>query len=337
MQRRNARSARSPWILAACAGLAALALESRAVQADPSPVVARVGSRAITAAELERRLAAIAPFQLRTFGSTPEEIRRNYLEKVLVRDELLAQGAEDRRLTQREDVRDRVRAILKNAFVGKLRSEVLEKGRPTDAEVHEYYAKNAARYHTAARLNLWQIVVEKQEEAAAVVAEMKKDPTTKRWNELCRDKSLDKVTNMKGGNLGFVLPDGTTSEPGVKADPEVVRLASAAKDGEILEQPIKAGDRWVVVWRKTGAAAVERSVEMEAPSIRQAMLRERTDAKIKEARDRLREADRKDYAPELVDMLDVTAAGELTPVRRPGALPAGKKIGATPVPGPGLR
>lgn len=337
MQRRYVRSARSPWILAVCAGLVALAIEGRAVQADPSPVVARVGNRSITAAELERRLGAVAPFQLRTFGSTPEEIRRNYLEKILVRDELLARGAEDRGLAQREDVRDRVRAILKNARVGKLRDEVLEKERPSDADVRAYYDKNAARYHTPARLNLWQIVVDKAEDAASVIAEMKKDPTTKRWNELCRDKSLDKVTNMKGGNLGFVLPDGSTGEPGVKADREVVKKASAIQDGEILDQPIKAGDRWVVVWRKTAAPALDRSLEMETPSIRQAILRERTDAKIKEERDRLRAADRKDFAPELVDMLDVTSAGELTPVRRPGALPAGKKLSVNPVPGGGMR
>jgi peptidyl-prolyl cis-trans isomerase C len=337
MQRRNARSARSPWILAGVAGLLALVLEGGAVQADPSPVVAKVGGKTITAAELERRLASVAPFQLRTFGSTPEEIRRNYLEKVLVRDELLAQGADDRRLAQREDVRDRVRAILKTAVITKLRAEVMEKGRPSDAEVRAYYEKNQSRYHTPARLNLWQIVVDKPEEAAAIVAEMKKDPTPKRWNELCHDKSLDKLTNLKGGNLGFVLPDGTTSEPGVKVDPELVKRAAAAKDGEILEQPVKVGERWAVVWRKAGAPAMDRSIEMETPGIRQAILRERTDAKIKETRDRLREAGRKEYAPELVDLLDVTSGGELTPVRRPGALPAGKKLGANPVPGAGMR
>jgi peptidyl-prolyl cis-trans isomerase C len=327
--------ARSPWILAAGIGLAALAFEGRTVQADDtSPVVARVGARTITVAELERRIGAVPPFQLRTFGSTPEEIRKGFLEKVLVRELLLAQGAEARGLPDRDDVKEKIRGVRRNVMLAKIRAEVQASAKPTDADVKAYYDKNAAKYHAPPRIAIWQIIVPKREDALDVLAEMKKDPSPKHWSDLARDRSMDKVSNMHGGNLGFVAPDGTTNEPGVKAAPEVVKAAEGVKDTEIVPEPVKVGDLWAVVWRRQGMKAVDRPVELEAGSIRQMILHERTEAKIKETLADLRKGGLGEHKPELLELIDVSNAGELVQQRRPGAMPSGKRP-ANPVPAPG--
>jgi peptidyl-prolyl cis-trans isomerase C len=334
---RAPRHARRPWILAAAIGLAALAGEGHRVQADESPVVAKVGTRTITAAELERRIANIPPFQLRTFGDTPDQIRRNFLERVLVREALFAQGAEARGLADRDDVKERVRAVLRNAMLAKLRGEVQATAKPTDADVKAYYDKNAAKYHSPPRVALWQIIVAKREEAAEILAELKKDPTPKRWTELAREKSIDKATNLRGGNLGFVMPDGTTSEPGVKVSPEVVKAADAVKDSELVPDPVKVEGQWAVVWRRQSMKAIDRPVELEAGSIRQILLHERTEAKIKETVAALRKDRLGEHAPELLDTIDVSGTGDLVPTRRPGAMPSAKKTPASPTPAPGTQ
>src|SRR5262245_23068736 len=73
-------------------------LAGSSVRADPpvdkDSVVARVGTRVITVADVERRLATIPAFQLRPYGNTPAEIQRGFVEQVLVRELLRAQGAE---------------------------------------------------------------------------------------------------------------------------------------------------------------------------------------------------------------------------------------------------
>ncbi len=82
--------------------------------------------------------------------------------------------------------------------------------------------------------------------------------------------------------------------------------------------------------------SVDRPVEIEAGSIKQMLLHMRTDAKIKDDRSRrcakqhLREHD-----PDLLDLFDITPQGELTPVRRPGSLPAGKRCSRALCPSPG--
>jgi peptidyl-prolyl cis-trans isomerase C len=312
----------SPHLLAAGLGLLVAAWEGRPVHADTSPdqtaVVARVGAQTITAGDLSRRMAGIPPFQLRSFGSTGEEVRKNFLQKVLVREALLAQGAAGSALAARNDVTERTRAVLRNAMLTRLRAEVARNGKPTDEDIKAYYDKNAARFHSPAKLALWQILVQKREEAADILAELRKDPSPKRWADLARERSLDKATFMRGGNLGFVSPDGTTAEPGVRVDKTVLEAAAGVKDAEFVPEPVKVGDRWAVVWRRQSMKPVERGLDMEAPSIRQVLMHERTDARIKETIARLRKEHLADHEPELVEQIEMGASGELGTVRRPG-------------------
>src|SRR5580698_10815672 len=120
------RSGAGRWILAAGIGLLAAAPSGHAPRADTSPVVARVGTVTITAADLERRMAAVPPFQLRTFGSTPAEIKHAFLDRVLVREALLSLGAAEHGLEERDDVKERIRGVLRGAMLARLRSDAAD-------------------------------------------------------------------------------------------------------------------------------------------------------------------------------------------------------------------
>src|SRR5262249_23526648 len=89
-------------------------------------------------------------------------------------------------------------------------------------------------------------------------------PSPKHWTELARSKSIDGATGMRGGNLGFVGPDGSTPEPGLKVSPAVLSAVGRLKDAEISPDPVQDGDRWVIVWRKQTMKSVERPLELEA-------------------------------------------------------------------------
>lgn len=58
----------------------------------------RIGKTEVTVGEIEDRLAEIPPFQRRLFGATPEAQVKAYVEQVVVKDALLAEGAKDKDL-----------------------------------------------------------------------------------------------------------------------------------------------------------------------------------------------------------------------------------------------
>ena len=310
---------------------------ARAQQVD-SPVVARVGSRTITAAELERRLASVPPFQLRTLGKTPEEIRRAFLERVLVREALFAEGAMAEKLTERDEVQERLRSILRSALLTQVRVDVARDAPISEAEMKAYYDANRARFNAPARLALWRILVDKREEAVKIIEDAKKDLTPKHWTDLAREKSVDKATNMRGGNLGFVAPDGTTAEPGVRVDTALFTAASEVKDAELVPEPVKEGERWAVVWRRQSMRSVERTLESESASIRQILSHSKTEERIKGMVEKLRTEQVAELHPELTDLLEITSSGEIQPMHRPGSLASSRRPAAAPpapVPGPG--
>jgi peptidyl-prolyl cis-trans isomerase C len=318
-------------------GILAFVSEGRGSYGAPpqSPVVARVGEVTITVADVERRLAIVPPFQLRTFGNTPAEIRRNFVEKVLVREALLSQGAAAQGMASRDDVRERMRSVLRTAFMNRIKAEAAVGTQVTDADIKAYYEKNTAKFNAPERVSLWIIATHKQEEAKEILDELKKDQSPRHWAELAGKKSIDSATGMRKGDLGWVLPDGTTAEPGLKVSPAIMDAVGKLKDAEMAPEPIHDGDRWVIVWRRQTMKSVNRPVELEAGSIRQMLVRQRTDAKLKDAIGVLRKEYLHDHEPDMVDLFDLTPQGEITPMRRPGALPAGRRGAAIPAPAPG--
>jgi peptidyl-prolyl cis-trans isomerase C len=333
---------RASTLVALGIGLVLSAWQARPVQADPSPdettVVARVGERTITVDELNRRIAALPPFQLRAFGSNAQEVRRNFLQKVMIREALLVQGAKAAKLDERSDVQERIRGVLRSSMLSGVRTETISKSPVTDEEIKRYYDANPTKFHTPARIAIWRILVPKRDEAAALLKTILADPTPKRWNEVCREKSVDRATSMRGGNLGFVAPDGTTAEPGLKVDQAVLGAAGGVEDGKIVPEPVAEGDKFALVWRRQSMKAVDRPIEVESASIKQVLTHEKTEKRMTDLIERLRKDHMTDFNLDLVDLVDVAPTGELQAVRRPGALSSKKPgVAPAPVPGPGLR
>lgn len=307
-----------------------LAGSASRADAPPAVVVARVGSHAITAAELERRIANIPAFQLRSFGKTPEAIRKSFLENVLVREALFAEGARAAGMAGREEVSERIRGVLRNTLVAQMRAQAASASAVTDQDVRAYYEANARKFHTPARLALWRIQVATQGEAASLLGALEKDLSPRRFSDLAREKSLDKTTNLRGGNLGFVEPSGATGEPGVGVDHALFDAASRVKDSELVPEPVKDGSHFSVVWRRQSMKAVDRPLEMEAASIRQILAHQRAEASLTTALAALRKQHVTELLPELVDLIDISSSGELSALQRPGVLPL--RRGAAPRP-----
>lgn len=295
-------------------------------------VVARVAGSPITAGELHRRMALVPPFQLRELGDTPEAIQRAYLDRVLVPELLHVKEAERLELGRRPEVAERINGVLRAALLAEIRREVSETA-ITDEDVAAYYKANLDRFVSPPRVALWRILVRTEDEAKKLLAELGASPDPKRWADLARERSIDDESKMRGGNLGFVEPDGETSQRGVKVDLALVRAAEGVKEGELVPAPVREGDAWAVVWKRQSLRPVTRSLEAERAGIRQVLAQERMHGAVTELLTTLR-SNVTEVHEELVDVVAIDAAGELARALRPGTLPRSKRV-ARPQPEPG--
>lgn len=298
--------------------------------ADERIVVARVGDAEITAAELERRLRAMPPHQLRSFGDTPEAIRKNYLERVLVRDALWAKAAEERKLASDPRVERKRKGLLQQALLQQVEDEALRKNPITEEDVRAYYEKNRSRFVTPERIQIWRIRVAKKDAAEAILKKVRGKDGVTEWKKIAREQSLDDATKLRGGNLGFVRPDGQTNVPRVRVDKVLFEAASKVKDGELVPEPVAEGKYWAVVWRRGSMAGVTRTLEQESSAIERVLRRERAQSAREQLVADLRKKHVKDVNVKLLDYIKVTKTGFVESRKKPGVVPRGAPGAGTP-------
>jgi peptidyl-prolyl cis-trans isomerase C len=292
---------------------------------DPAAleVVARVGSSVVTRGELEKRLRETPPAALAELGRTPEEIRLKFLERVIVRDLLLAEEAKARGLDSDPSVREKLLIFQRLSLVQALRRETKADSISTD-EIKAYYDANPQKFQMPRRLGVHHVSVATKEEAEAILAEVGESPDVKEWGEIARERSLDKDTNLRGGNLGLLTEAGETGEGERRVDPAIFRAADQVRDGEVVPEPVKVGNKWSVVWRRQSVAASNRSLLAETPKIRATISDERVRAAVTQLLEQLRSTVT-EKNPELVGLVEVSSDGSLEPPRRPGTFPRAKR------------
>jgi peptidyl-prolyl cis-trans isomerase C len=270
-------------------------------------VVARVGSWATTVGELEDRIGSVPPFQRASFGDTADAVRRRFFSEVIERDELLALGAEARKLAEQPPAAYQIERALSSASVRAIRARIGPAAAIPMEDVQRYYDDNRSRYEAPERYQLWRILCKTRDEAESVLEATKREPTPETFAMLAREHSLDKATNLRGGNLGFVTADGNSREPGLRIDPAVVRAAQAVRDGALVPEPVVEGEYFAVVWRRGTIASTKRAVGDVAAQIRDALWKGR----VKEETERLVASSRASklsaFDPSLLDSVDIPA------------------------------
>jgi peptidyl-prolyl cis-trans isomerase C len=251
-----------------------LVLSAPAVFAADAKPVAKVGDRSISVEDLARRLARIPDFQRAALGDTQEKLKRQVLETLIVPDLLYSEEADRLKLGEQPAVRDREREILRQAMDRELRAQSARQTPVTSDEIGAYFDANRARFETPRRVRIWRILTDDEALAKKIIEDSRGVDGLKRWSQYARESSLDKATQLRDGDLGFVHEDGKTDAPTLRVDPILFTSADHLADGELAQEPIKEGTHWAVIWRRGSAPAVTRTVAQEQGSIRQVLERE---------------------------------------------------------------
>src|SRR4051812_49594259 len=193
-----ARPASAGACLSALALLAALAMPARSVRAEDDPVVARVAGTDVHQSDL-----AMAEEDLG--GNIPQmtpEAKRDYLITFVSDMILVAKAAEAKKVGDSEDFKRKLTYTRTKLLMEQyLQSEA--KAAVTDAEMRKVYDEAIAQVKSEPEVHARHILVETEDEAKAVVAELKKGAD---FAELAKTKSKD-PGSADGGDLGYFTKD----------------------------------------------------------------------------------------------------------------------------------
>jgi peptidyl-prolyl cis-trans isomerase C len=215
--------------LAAASGLAMVLLASLPLRAEDNPVLAKVNG-----AEIRQSDVALAEEELGpSLAQMDPATKKESVLAFLIDMKIVAKAAEDKKLEDRPDFKARL-AFTRNRLLMDNLLAVEGKAATTDEAMKKVYAEAAKQIEGEQEVHARHILVESEDEAKAIEAELKKGAD---FAELAKKKSKDPGAS-DGGDLGFFTKDQMV--------PEFSTVAFALEPGKISD-PVKSQFGWHVI------------------------------------------------------------------------------------------
>ncbi len=204
-----------------------VALSAHAQTAAPTPaadpVVARVNGEELHRSDVTRMVAQLPP----QVQQMPIEMIYPAVIDQLVSGKLVASAGYKAKLADSVEVKDEVKRAeeraVQRAFIQKeMKSRITPKA--LDEAYQAYLKQNPPQDEVKAA----HILVEKEDEAKAIIAELAKGGD---FAKLAKEKSKDSVAAQQGGDLGYFTKDAMV-------EPFAVAAFAMAK-GEVSKEPVK--------------------------------------------------------------------------------------------------
>jgi len=215
--------------LAVLALVAALASSTLSLRAEDDPVVARVNGTDVRQSDLtmaEEDLGGNIP------QMTPEA-KREYMITFVGDMMLVAKAAEAKKMADSNEFKQKL-AYARTKLLMESYLQTEAKAAVTDAELNKVYDEAVGQMKSEPEVHARHILVETEDEAKAVAAELKKGAD---FAELAKQKSKDPGAS-DGGDLGWFTKDQMV--------PEFSEVAFKLEKGQ-LSDPVKSQFGWHVI------------------------------------------------------------------------------------------
>jgi len=200
---------------------------------EPKPkVLAKIGDRVITEADLDAELEQIPVYARKRF--LKKEGKKDILDK-MVKDELLYQAALDMKLDQDPEIKRNLenmkKRILSNAyFTQYIRDDM----KSNDEKIKKYYEEHKAEYKIPAKVKIRHILQDTKNRAEDIKAKLDKGED---FINLAKSESTHDATKNNGGYIGWVAQNNSIPYLGNVSEITDVIFKLAKND---ITEPIKS-------------------------------------------------------------------------------------------------
>jgi peptidyl-prolyl cis-trans isomerase C len=174
------------------------------------------------------RVDALIKTAVKPGQPVPPELEQR-AKDVVVMQEIFAQEAERRGLTATPEYKAQMELARTRVLLDQLRQDFEKKNPVTDAEVKAEYDKVKAEAGTGVEYHARHILVEKEDDAKALIAQIQKGAS---FEELAKKNSKDPGSAENGGDLDWASPNSYV--------PEFSAAMTKLKKGEMTSEPVKS-------------------------------------------------------------------------------------------------
>jgi peptidyl-prolyl cis-trans isomerase C len=162
------------------------------------------------------------------------EMQGQARDQVVIR-EIFAQEAEKRGIAASADFKAQMELARQSILIRELFDDYRKKNPVTDDEAKAEYDKFKAQ-STGTEYRARHILVEKEEEAKALIAQIKGGA---KFEDLAKTASKDPGSGANGGDLDFAKPESYV--------PEFSAALTKLKKGEMTDTPVKSQFGWHII------------------------------------------------------------------------------------------
>jgi len=200
--------------------------------------VAIVNGKPVPKARLDALEAQIKQQAERAGRPVPPEMEKQLREEVIAR-EVFMQEAARRGLDATPDFRAKMELARQSVLIGELFEDYKKNNPVTDAEAKAEYDRVISTKMPAAgakEYKVHHILVEKEDEAKAIIAQIKKGA---KFEDIAKKQSKDPGSGAQGGDLGWANPSGYV--------PEFAEALKKLNKGQMTDAPVKSQFGWHII------------------------------------------------------------------------------------------
>ena len=193
--------------------------------------VAIVNGKPVPKSRLEALEAQIKAQAARTGQPVPPDVEKQLREEVIAR-EIFMQEAQRRGLEASPDFRAKMDLARQSVLINELFADYQKNSAVTDAEAKAEYDRIVGSQAPAAGAKEYKarhILVEKEDEAKAIIAQLKKGA---KFEDIAKKQSKDPGSGAQGGDLGWANPSGYV--------PEFAQALGKLGKGQMTDAPVKS-------------------------------------------------------------------------------------------------
>ena len=189
--------------------------------ADGGEVIATFAGKTLTSGRILKEIERL-PAPSRAYLSAPDR-KKQFVENMVLNELLFSEG-QRQGYDKDADIDRQVNDLRRRLVVQKVVREFQKAPEVTDEQAKKYYDDNPNLYSTT-QIKASHILVKDEKLAQEIHDQVKSDPS--KFAELAKEKSVDKTSGQKGGDLGM-FGQG-------RMVPDFERAAFALKAGEISD------------------------------------------------------------------------------------------------------